>query len=283
MDRRDFVKTLSIVGASTLSGKGLRAEETSAEKEFFGVLVDTTKCIGCRRCEVACANENGLPRVDDLSDSVFKKRRPTTITQWTVINHYKTETEGVFVKDQCMHCNQPACAAACLTKALLKTEEGPIIWREDKCMGCRFCMISCPFEIPKFEYHSAIPKIQKCMMCWERLQEGKQLACVEICPVEALLYGSRRDLIKIARKRIVEKPDLYINQIFGENDAGGTGWLYLSSLPFEQLGFRTDLGTTPYPEYTQDYLYAVPIILALWPAFLLALSNATKREEESEV
>ena len=143
-------------------------------------------------------------------------------------------------------------------------------------------MVSCPFNIPKFEYESPIPSIQKCMMCWERVEDGKQPACVEICPVEALVYGDKRKLMRIAHERIFESPDKYIHQVYGDLDAGGTGWLYLAGVPFEQIGLRTDLGTTPYPEYTQDFLYAVPIILTLWPAFLLALSNATKREEESE-
>jgi Fe-S-cluster-containing dehydrogenase component len=167
---------------------------------------------------------------------------------------------------------------------MLKTEEGPVIWREDRCMGCRFCMLSCPFDIPKFEYHSAVPKIQKCTMCWERLQEGQQPACVENCPAEALLFGKRKDLLEIARKRIYEAPNDYVHHIYGEHEAGGTGVLYLSSVPFDQIGFRTDLESTPYPELTKDFLYGVPVVLLLWPSFLLALSNATKKEEmESEV
>jgi ferredoxin len=165
---------------------------------------------------------------------------------------------------------------------MLKTEEGPVIWREDKCMGCRFCMLSCPFDVPKFEYESAIPKIQKCNLCWDRLEKGKKPACVEACPVEALKFGTRRELIEMARAQIAKNPDTYMQQIYGEDDAGGTGFLYLASVPFEQLGFRTDLGTVPYPEYSKDYLYAVPVVLTLWPAFLLALSNATKKENDRE-
>jgi Fe-S-cluster-containing dehydrogenase component len=181
-----------------------------------------------------------------------------------------------------MHCNQPACASACLTKAMLKTEEGLVVWREDKCMGCRFCMISCPFDIPKFEYDSAVPKISKCTMCWGRLKEGEQPACVENCPEEALTFGKRRDLIEEARVRIYENPDSYVSHIYGEHEAGGTGYMYLSAVPFEQLGFRTDLGTTPYPEFSKDFLYAVPVILTLWPPFLLALNRATKKGEAEE-
>jgi hypothetical protein len=143
-------------------------------------------------------------------------------------------------------------------------------------------MVSCPFDIPKFEYDSANPKIQKCRFCWERLQEGETPACVEECPEEAIIFGTRRELLEIARARIYENPDEYVHHIYGEHEAGGTGWLYLSAVPFEQLGFRTDLGTDSYPELTKEFLYAVPIVLALWPAFLLGLNNATKKANDSE-
>jgi Fe-S-cluster-containing dehydrogenase component len=228
---------------------------------------------------MACAETHGFPQ-PNADDVVLEKERTPSVTQWSVVNRYVTEKGEVFAKKQCMHCNQPACASACLTKAMLKTAEGPVIWREGKCMGCRFCMISCPFDVPKFEYDSPLPKIQKCTLCWERLQEGQQPACVEACPAEALQFGKRRELIEEARRRIAASPDEYTHHIHGEHEAGGTSYMYLSKVPFEQLGFRTDLDTTSYPELSKDYLYAVPIVLTLWPAFLLALSNATKKEGE---
>lgn len=279
MDRRDFLKTLGVMGAATLPLKGLRAEESVADKEFMGVLVNTTRCVGCQTCEEACAEANNLP--EPTYDDPSPTRQPDT-NQFSVITMFDTDVGEVYVKKQCMHCNQPACASACLTKAMLKTEEGPVVWREDKCMGCRFCMISCPFDIPKFEYDSPVPKISKCTMCWSRLKEGEQPACVENCPEEALIFGKRRDLIEEARARIYENPDDYVPHIYGEHEAGGTGYMYLSAVPFEQLGFRTDLGTTPYPEFSKDFLYAVPVILTLWPPFLLALNRATKRGEAEE-
>jgi Fe-S-cluster-containing dehydrogenase component len=279
MDRRDFLRTLGIMGAATLPLKGLRAEESMSDKEFMGILVDTTLCVGCQTCEEACAEANNLP--EPALEDPSPDRQPGT-NQFSVISMYETDVGEVYVKKQCMHCNQPACASACLTKAMLKTEEGPVVWREDKCMGCRFCMISCPFDIPKFEYDSAVPKISKCTMCWGRLKEGEQPACVENCPEEALTFGKRRDLIEEARARIYENPDSYVSHIYGEHEAGGTGYMYLSAVPFEQLGFRTDLGTTPYPEFSKDFLYAVPVILTLWPPFLLALNRATKKGEAEE-
>jgi Fe-S-cluster-containing dehydrogenase component len=257
----------------------IKAAETEEVSKPVGVLVDTTRCIGCRTCEKSCAETHGLPEPDS-SDAVFEKRRTTTETQWTAVNRYKTTAGEIFVKKQCMHCAQPACAAACLTKAMYKTKEGAVIWRESKCMGCRYCMISCPFDIPKFEYNKAVPKIQKCILCWERLQKGQQPACVENCPAEALLFGRRSDLLETARKRIYEDPNKYFHRIYGEQEVGGTGWLYLSAVPFEQIGFRTDLGTTPYPEYTKQFLYSVPVVLLLWPAMLLSLNKAADRNEE---
>jgi Fe-S-cluster-containing dehydrogenase component len=278
MDRRDFVKTLGIIGASTLPATSLNAENVENEKEFMGILVDTTCCVGCQSCTEACAEANNLSEPDlDAIDAGIE--RNTSEKQWTLVNKFEVNDEEIFVKKQCMHCNQPACATACPTKALVKTEEGPVIWRADKCMGCRFCMVSCPFEMPKFEYDSPNPKIQKCRMCFERLQEGEEPACVSECPEEAIVFGKRRDLIKEARKRIYENPDLYHDHIYGEHEVGGTGYLYLSSVPFEQIGMRTDLGATPYPEYTKTFLYSVPVVLTLWPAFLLALNKATKRDE----
>jgi Fe-S-cluster-containing dehydrogenase component len=232
-------------------------------------------------CEVACAQANGLPEPE--TDVDLSTPRSSSPTQWSVVSRMETERGPVNVKRQCMHCLQPACASACLTNAMHRTGEGAVIWRESKCMGCRFCMVSCPFDVPKFEYDSANPKIQKCVMCWERLEAGKQPACVENCPFGCLEFGRRSELLDIAQSRIYHEPDKYVHHIYGEHEAGGTAFLYLSSVPFEQLGFRTDIGTTAYPVYTKEFLYAVPLVLTLVPPFLLAVSKARRGEpEESE-
>jgi Fe-S-cluster-containing dehydrogenase component len=181
-----------------------------------------------------------------------------------------------------MHCNEPACGAACLTQAMQKNETGPVTWNGDKCMGCRYCMVSCPFDGPKFEYHSANPKIQKCDMCFERQTKGEAPVCVANCPNEALLYGKRRDLIKEARRRIYEKPELYVDHIYGEHEAGGTGWLYLSPVPFEELGMNTKLQNSSYPALTKGFLYSVPSIFVLVPTLLLGVYQATKNNLTDE-
>ena len=277
MDRRNFLKNLSMVGTATAAATSLGvASDIPEEHEFVSVLVDAKRCIGCRECETACAIQNGLPVPDTKDKSVFEEIREPTPTQWTVVNRFDTETGRVFVKKQCMHCNQAACSTACLTEAMKKTEEGPVIWREGKCMGCRYCMVSCPFTIPKFEYHSANPKIQKCIFCYERLAEGEAPACVQSCPVDALQFGPRREMVQAARNRVSGNPRSYVQHIYGEDEVGGTGWLYVSPVPFDEIGFRTDLGGDPVPELTQSFLYAVPVVFLLWPVFL----NSIRRTEE---
>ena len=289
INRRNFLKVLGggIVGggiAGTALGnifipKRFKAEASVPPVEFVGILVDTTRCVGCRSCEEACAQANHLP-VPDISDtSVFEKRRQTSVTQLTVVNRYQTSKGEVFVKTQCMHCNQPGCVAACLVKAMEKRKNGPVTW-ERNCMGCRYCMPSCPFEMPKFEYESSNPRIQKCSLCWERLKAGEVPACVEACPEKALTFGPRRKLIEEANSRIYNSPREYITHIYGEHEVGGTGYLYISKVPFDQIGFRTDLGTIPYPEYSKGFLYSVPLVLLLWPAFLIGVNTLTKPDED---
>jgi Fe-S-cluster-containing dehydrogenase component len=272
MDRRGFLKTSVVVGGTALAGKKLNAQERHNPEEFVGILVDTTRCIGCRACEIACGETHDLVVPDVLSDGALEKVRKTSEKQWTVVNKFETEKGDVFVKRQCMHCYQAACATACPTEAMYKTQTGPVIWRGNKCIGCRFCMISCPFEMPKFEYHEWNPKLQKCTMCSERLAQGQKPACVNACPTDALIFGTRKKNLEIARHRIYSHPDKYVHHIYGENEVGGTGYIYLSAVPFDQIGFRTDLGNTPYPEYTKEFLFAVPMVLFGVPAFLLGLN-----------
>jgi Fe-S-cluster-containing dehydrogenase component len=279
MNRRDLLKTLGAAGGAALAGRPAAAQEAVPYAgDTVGVLVDTTKCMGCRMCEVACAQANGLPEPE--TDVDLSTLRSTSPTQWSVVNRMETERGPVNVKRQCMHCLQPACASACLTNAMHRTGEGAVIWRAGKCMGCRFCMVSCPFDVPKFEYDSANPKIQKCVLCWDRLEDGKQPACVENCPFGCLEFGRRSELLDIARARIYSEPDKYVHHIYGEHEAGGAAFLYLSSVPFEQLGLRTDIGTTAYPVYTKEFLYAVPLVLTLVPPLLLAVSKARRGDAE---
>jgi formate dehydrogenase iron-sulfur subunit len=282
LDRRGFFKVMGITGLTLVTGSKLNASTTlKKDSEFHGVLYDSARCKGCRGCEYDCADANGLPEPIPKKD--IKGLRKPDENHRTVVNEFNTSKGKVFAKMQCMHCNEPACAAACLTQAMSKTEQGPVIWRGDKCMGCRYCMVSCPFDIPKFEYHSPNPKIQKCTMCFEtRVQKGGIPACVENCPNEALQFGTRRELIKEARRRIYEKPDLYVDQIYGEHEAGGTCWLQLSPVPFNELGLKTSLQKASYPALTKGFLYSVPTVFVLVPALLLGIQQATKRNNIKE-
>ncbi|MCS7280176.1 MAG: 4Fe-4S dicluster domain-containing protein [Desulfobacterota bacterium] len=287
MKRREFLKValsgLGLFASSAICSKTVFSSEIKAKtKEFFGVLVDTTRCIGCRTCEASCAESHSLPIPNIEDKSVFTKIRKPDEKTLTVVNRFLTEKGEIYVKIQCMHCNQPGCVAACLVKAMKKRKEGPVTWDEN-CMGCRYCMVSCPFDIPKFEYDEAFGRIMKCDMCYGRISSGKVPACVEVCPKEALTFGTRRDILNEAKKRIYQTPGLYVPYIYGENEVGGTAFLYISSYPFEKLNFQMDLGYTPYPEYTTGFLYSVPVILILWPAFLTGIHYLTKeRKKEIE-
>ncbi|OFX28217.1 MAG: hypothetical protein A2033_06055 [Bacteroidetes bacterium GWA2_31_9] len=276
LNRRDFLKTLGIVGVSLTVGDSFASTNKSNDDvEFYGILYDSTRCVGCQTCEIECAKANGLTEPEDAPQAGVI--RNTDEKHRTVVNSYNTSKGEVFIKKQCMHCNEPACAAACLTQAMYKTKEGAVIWRGDKCMGCRYCMVSCPFDIPKFEYHSANPKIEKCTMCFDKIKTGGIPVCAENCPAEAIKFGSRRELLAEARKRIVENPDVYIDEIYGEHTAGGTGFLYLSSVSMNELGFNTNLQKESYPKLSKGFLYSVPSVFVLLPPLLLGIYEATKR------
>lgn len=279
--RRGFLKLLGVTGMTLAVGNSTAATpENTSDVEFYGILYDATKCKGCRGCEYDCADAHGLPT--PLPTKKIEAIRKTDETCNTVVNTYKTKKGDVFLKMQCMHCNEPACVAACLTKAMSKDKTGPVTWNGDKCMGCRYCMVSCPFDSPKFEYHSANPKIQKCDMCFEKQKTGEAPTCAANCPNEALLYGKRRDLITEARKRIYGNPETYYDKIYGEHEAGGTGWLYLSPVPFEELGLNTRLQQSSYPALTKGFLYSVPSIFVLVPTLLLGIHQATKNNHLKE-
>ncbi len=276
LDRRDFFRMMGVTGVALATGTSINGKPLQEDvTEFKAVLYDSVRCKGCHGCEIDCADANGLAEPPKKKDITGPRK---TNEKWrTVVNTHETSKGKVSVKMQCMHCNEPACAAACLTKAMYKTVDGPVVWREDKCMGCRYCMVSCPFDMPKFEYNSPKPIIQKCTMCFDtRVSQGEIPACVENCPNEALTFGTRRDMIAEAHKRIVENPDDYVDYIYGENEAGGTGWLYLSPVPFEELQMKTGIQHASYPALTSGFLYSVPSVFVLVPALLLGMQQATK-------
>src|SRR5512146_1296937 len=173
-------------------------EETEAEKmKTKAILVDITKCVGCRNCEQACKEAHGL---------ALEREPVLSATALTVVEQRGEK----FVRRMCMHCQDPACASACPVGALKKTASGPVVYEAGKCMGCRYCMVACPFSVPKYEWSKVIPKIQKCILCPDRVANGQPTACAEACPTGATKFGEREELIKEAQQRLRENPSNYV-------------------------------------------------------------------------
>ncbi len=213
-----------------------------------GVLVDTTLCVGCRACEAACSEANRLPPPEEGDAEVFARRATRREHAFTVVNRAE-KAPGVerFAKKQCMHCLAPACASACPVRAMDKLPSGPVVYDASKCMGCRYCMIACPFDIPKYEYGSNAPRVRKCSFCAERQAKGLKPACTEACPSGALTFGKRAELLEVAKTRIYTNPGRYLHEVFGEREAGGTSWLYLTDVPPEQLALPHRHGRAAIP------------------------------------
>ncbi len=287
MNRRKFLTFLGSAGvASALStatvAKGAGVVNYPYYKNSYGVLHDTTRCIGCRQCEKACQEVNNLPMPQQPFSNleVTHTRRRTSAAAWTVVNRYEVEGKEIFRKLQCLHCNDPACASACFAKCFVKEADGSVSYDGSQCVGCRYCMVACPFYVPGFQYEEAYdPLVQKCTFCRPRLQEGKLPGCVENCPMGALTFGKRSDLIKIARKRIEKNPERYVDYIYGETDAGGTAWMTLSGVDPAQLGQDTHLGNRPMGELTAGALGAVPMIIGFWPVLFAGAYGITKVKE----
>lgn len=289
LDRRKFLKG-SVAGGVLASclGKSSKAE---ASKTFggypdgMGVLVDLTLCVGCRSCEAACNKEQGLPAPDRPFDdySVLDEKRRTSEGAYTVVNRYNApgHDHPLFRKIQCNHCNEPACLTSCFVNAYTKTPEGAVIYDPTVCVGCRTCMIACPFYVPAYSYSSVLnPVIKKCIFCYDtRLKFGRPPACVEACPREVLTFGKRKDLITMAHERIRNNPDLYVDHLYGENEVGGTAWMYLSSTPFDNVGFDTHLGNEPIINNVKEFLTVVPMVLTIWPALFAGFHLLATRKE----
>jgi formate dehydrogenase iron-sulfur subunit len=286
LSRRTFFKFAGAAGAAGVVGAPRAASASTLHKvNTPAVLVDATRCAGCRGCEAACSEANHLPAPAMAGqDAVFAKHRTQDVTAFTVVNRASADSkqgEARFVKTQCMHCLDPACASACLAKALEKTAAGPVVYHPERCLGCRYCMVACQFDVPKFEFDSPAPYIRKCSFCAERQAQGLQPACASVCPTGALQFGRREELLEEARTRIYQNPDKYVHHVYGETEAGGTNWLYITDVPFEKLGFRTDLGPTSPPELTRTALAAVPIVLTLWPPLLMGLYTFSRQRGQA--
>ncbi len=250
------------------------------------VLVDIPKCIGCGSCSVACKMWNKLP---------YEAEAPPTgestvlhYSNWMTLTHKKVSLQNQsvwrFVKYQCMHCREPACVSACFSKALEKKPNGAVIYHQHLCVGCRYCMLACPFGVPKYEWHETIPAVTKCQMCSTRIEKGHEPACVSVCPSGALCFGDYSEIKALAKQKIQEGG--YISHVYGINEAGGTSWLYISDIPFANLGFSTKLSTHSLTQYPKRYLQWTPPLMVggsiLFTMFSLYTSRRRKIEEQEK-
>ena len=287
MKRRSFLGLMGAAGAGLVAPASARAavRDFRGFHDTPGVLFDGTRCIGCRKCELACNQVNNLPEPEVPFDNldILNTRRRTDEATYTVVNRYETPNGPVYRKNQCNHCLEPACASSCFVRAFQKQPDSAVDYDDTVCVGCRYCMIACPFEIPAYEYNKAFtPRVMKCTLCGPQMRSGELRlpGCVEACPKEAMIYGPRNELINLAKRRFAAFPGRYVEHIYGESEMGGTSWMYISGVPFTQVGLREDLGTKSAPELTAGALAAVPVVVGVWPVLLGGIYAINKRKEK---
>ncbi len=240
------------------------------------ILYDATLCIGCKQCESACAQQNSLPYDDSVAAEQVQSAHKYTVVL--------TKNEK-FMRRLCMHCEKPACASVCPVGALHKTKEGPVVYDVWKCIGCRYCMVSCVFGQPKYEWGSLNPRVRKCIMCPDRVAAGQQTACAEVCPTGATKFGEREALIAEAKDRLRQNPTNYVPRIYGLNEVGGTSVFILAAANVEDYGYPATarVGETPLPEYTGRVMERIPDFVPVWTLVLGGIYWVTHRRDEVEL
>jgi formate dehydrogenase iron-sulfur subunit len=281
LQRRTLLKIAGAAGVAAASGEARAMAGDPKGGGESAMLVDTTLCVGCRACEGACSEANLLAAPPE-DRKVLATRRLTSPTALTVVNQYEGPNKDTprFAKKQCMHCVEPACASACPVRALDKLPNGPVTYHPERCMGCRYCMVACPFEIPKYEYDKAMPTVRKCTFCASRQARGLAPACSTVCPSGALTFGTRAALIDEAKRRIYSTPDKYIHYVYGEHEAGGTNWLYISDVDFRKLDMKVSVDDASYPQLVRAALGVPPFVMTLWPPLLMGLYAFTRRRDQ---
>ncbi len=236
-----------------------------------GMLYDITLCVGCGSCYNACKEQNKLPETnkDFLKDHLSDKT-------YTVVEQYGDR----YSRKNCMHCQEPACVSVCPVGAFTKTELGPVLYDADKCIGCRYCMQACPHKVPRYEWSALNPRVRKCILCHDRLKQGLPTACSEACPTGATMFGDLDDLREEAKKRLKENPGTYYQRIYGLEEAGGSNVLVISPVPFEQLGFVSNLPKQALPKLTAQVMEKIPGVVGVGAAFLTGMYWLTKRKNE---
>lgn len=234
------------------------------------LLIDVTKCVGCGECARACAIANNLPNEESTELSA---------THYTVVKQFG----DVYIRRLCMHCLNPTCVSVCPVGAFSKKSTGAVLYDESKCIGCRYCMQACPFQVPRYEWNERIPRVQKCRFCYERVLEGKQTACADACTVGATTFGDRDTLIADARSRIKDNPNDYINYIYGLQEVGGTSVLYVSKVPFGDLGLPTTVPNEPIPDLSWRVLSQIPKYSFAAGIVLFGIYWITQRRKEVQL
>jgi formate dehydrogenase iron-sulfur subunit len=237
--------------------------------------------MGCRSCQVACKAWNDNPGELTQCLGCYDNPPDFSAKTWSLIQFDEVEFFGklnwVFSKRQCMHCEHPACVSACPVQALHKLDEGPVVYEADRCIGCRYCMVACPFHVPRIDFYELLPPIKKCTFCVDRVSEGLEPACVKACPTDALTFGGRDELVTEAKRRIAARPNKYIDHIYGEKEAGGTSWMYISPVPFDTLRNFPALSEHPVPEISENVaIYGTPTALIAVAGALAGVYFATK-------
>jgi Fe-S-cluster-containing dehydrogenase component len=289
--RRGFLKSVG-TGACAFALAPVAEASSGAEahvnNEELGMLYDATKCVGCKACMSACKRVNNdggnlecdRAKFDKNETPLWDAPEDLSGNNRTIIKLYKESGKPwSYVKFSCMHCQNPACVSVCPVSALTKDKQtGVVDYNKSACVGCRYCQLACPFNIPKFQWDRAIPQIVKCNFCKNTyLKEKGITACADACPTGAILFGKRMDLLQEARKRLQANPSKYIPTIYGEKEVGGSNHLYLAGVPFAKLGLPAlpEAAPTRFSEKIMHTIYkgfVAPV--ALYAAIcLIAMRN----------
>ena len=309
INRRDFLKFSAGAGLMVTAGAtpSQAAPRGQLSPDAVGILYDATLCIGCMSCMVNCKKANAepggalyhketagqIPFEYPEGDPIYDAPKKLSAHTLCVIKAYQDDApqEGArkgsafsFIKQHCLHCLEPACVSVCPVAALQKQPgTGIVTYNKNRCFGCRYCQIACPFGIPTYEWHKASPSVVKCQLCNHRYAQGKYSACCESCPTGASIFGKVTDLREEAKRRLTLKPgdtyaypvkrvdgderteqvvQPYVDHVYGMEEAGGTQYLFLAGVDFDKLGFNPKITNQVYPDFTWDYVSHVPALIA---------------------